>query len=279
MCLLALIYKTIPKYPVIVAANRDESYDRQGSVPRVWDSPSPFAAPKDNRAGGTWIGCNAFETVVALTNRHGSSTGAARRSRGLLAAQLLAATFPADIRELLDESVQEYDYNDFNLICAGPGEAFSASYDKGTLRVNPLDRGIHVVANGDIDDAQSPRVSRAMKLIEKLAAECTAETAQPSDEQAKTSKKAKKPADPFGTLIDGLKTVCADHEAEGGKDQALCVHGEKAGTLSSTILAIGADPAASLYLHSQGSPCAVPYSDYSSLLTSVFIRTRRRAGK
>jgi len=276
MCLLALIYRTIPNYPVIVAANRDEAYDRQGSVPRVWDVPSPFAAPKDNRAGGTWVGCNAYETVVALTNRHAGTSNANRRSRGLLAADLLGATFPADIRELLEESVQEYDYNDFNLICAGPGDAFSASYENGTLSVRPLGRGIHVVANGNVDDIESPRVSRANKLIEELVAEYTAETAPASDEHAKTSKKTKKPAGPFTELVDGLRAVCADHQTEGGKEEALCVHGDKAGTLSSTILAIGADPAASVYLHSQGSPCAVPYNDYSSLLTQVFIRTRRR---
>ncbi len=60
MCILMVIHQGIPGYPIVVAANRDEYYDRptQGpcqlaSTPAVWGG-------RDARAGGTWLGINAL---------------------------------------------------------------------------------------------------------------------------------------------------------------------------------------------------------------------------
>ena len=48
MCLLILHHRTIPGYPVVVGANRDEARDRPSEPPRLW--PEGFLAPRDARS-------------------------------------------------------------------------------------------------------------------------------------------------------------------------------------------------------------------------------------
>jgi len=250
MCLLAILYKVVPGYPVVIAANRDELYDRQGAVPSLWQGLTPFCAPRDVRSGGTWIGCNSYEMVVAVTNRHRGAFDASKRSRGLLCADLLAAAFPNETAKLLRNELAGRDYNGVNVLCASPLQAFVASYD-GVLELDALARGIHVLGNGDLNDEKSCRVRRTRRLL------------------------ARADQENIRSLINDLKILCADHDAAGG-EESICVHKPQVGTLSSTIIALADDPSKSIFLHAQGSPCATPYEDYSRLLRSNTVRARWR---
>lgn len=73
-----------------VAANRDEAYARPFSAPRVWVSPTPFWAPRDEEEGGTWIGVNAAGFIAAITNRSTLPETPGRASRGLIVSGMLA---------------------------------------------------------------------------------------------------------------------------------------------------------------------------------------------
>ena len=260
MCLLAVLYKIVPRYPIVLAANRDEYYDRQGEPPRVWEGAATFVAPKDARAGGTWIGCNSYETVVAVTNRRASRFDRKLRSRGLLCADLLETAFPAEAARVLMNHVARCPCNGFNLFCAGSGQGFVVHYE-GSVLFRDLRPGIHVLSNGDLNDEASWKVSRTRSLLERLDLK------------------------DVRSLITDLKIVCADHEpdpradasrepAAGDDDGPICLHGRGFGTLSSTIMALGEEPAKSIYLHAQGSPCTTPYEDYSEMLRSILVRAK-----
>ncbi|HRP80757.1 MAG TPA: NRDE family protein, partial [Flavobacteriales bacterium] len=68
MCLIALAYKAHPRFPLIVAANRDEFMDRPTEPAHWWkDAPGIFAG-RDKRAGGTWMGINRRGRFAAITN-------------------------------------------------------------------------------------------------------------------------------------------------------------------------------------------------------------------
>jgi uncharacterized protein with NRDE domain len=69
--------------PLVVAANRDEAYDRPASPVCVWPG-ERFVAPRDDAAGGTWLGLSASEVFVGVTNRFGVPKDATRESRGTL---------------------------------------------------------------------------------------------------------------------------------------------------------------------------------------------------
>jgi hypothetical protein len=66
--------------------------------------------------------------------------------------------------------------------------------------------------------------------------------------------------------VDALRELCAQ---TGNGSPAICVRGDKSGTVSSSIIALRQPPAASTYLHSQGPPCSVPYEDCSPLMKEL----------
>ena len=60
--------------------------DRASSPPRVWaadsaDAGGPFIAPRDDVAGGTWLGVNRAGVFVGITNRYLGPQGSGRASR------------------------------------------------------------------------------------------------------------------------------------------------------------------------------------------------------
>src|SRR5262249_10269236 len=58
MCLLAIFYRTLPDAPLLVAANREEFFDRPFLPPHVQGREVKFLAGLDVRARGTWLGVN-----------------------------------------------------------------------------------------------------------------------------------------------------------------------------------------------------------------------------
>ena len=58
MCLLAVQYRLVPESPILVAANRDEFYDRPGTPPAIQSGKPRILGGVDQLAGGTWLGVN-----------------------------------------------------------------------------------------------------------------------------------------------------------------------------------------------------------------------------
>jgi uncharacterized protein with NRDE domain len=71
MCLVALAIEQSPRFPLVVAANRDEYFERP-SAPLGWWSPaegSPeILGGRDLKAGGTWFGVTAAGRMALVTN-------------------------------------------------------------------------------------------------------------------------------------------------------------------------------------------------------------------
>jgi hypothetical protein len=92
MCVLVIGWRVRDDAPVVLAANRDEAYDRESAPPETIAAGAGWAlAPRDRRAGGTWIGLSSSGLVVAITNRRGGDFDPARPSRGELCRAALAA--------------------------------------------------------------------------------------------------------------------------------------------------------------------------------------------
>src|SRR5262249_17346893 len=54
MCLLLLLHRTAPGWPIVVGANRDEDLERESLPPIRWPGSPEFFAPVDVREAGTW---------------------------------------------------------------------------------------------------------------------------------------------------------------------------------------------------------------------------------
>jgi uncharacterized protein with NRDE domain len=58
MCLIIFAYKTHPRYKFVLAANRDEFYERPTQSAYFWEDAPDILAGRDLAQGGTWLGVN-----------------------------------------------------------------------------------------------------------------------------------------------------------------------------------------------------------------------------
>ncbi len=56
MCLILVAWQAHPRYPLVVAANRDEWFARPAEAARFWSDAPDLLAGRDTSAGGTWLG-------------------------------------------------------------------------------------------------------------------------------------------------------------------------------------------------------------------------------
>ena len=246
MCILMVIHQGVPGYPMVVAANRDEYYDRPTRGPHQLAHAPMIWGGQDIRAGGTWLGVNAHGLVIGLTNRRmreDQDNDPQRRSRGLLCLEALHRSTAAEAAEFLVNEPPER-YNPFNLLIMDTHELLWAAYE-GKAHIRRLEPGLHILANGNINDFDTVRIRRARRLLEH--------TAYPE----------------WRCCLPLLEQVCRDHELGVQDRETICMHRdyERYGTVSSTILALTSEVAGSVYHYAAGQPCTIRYEDYSSLLT------------
>src|SRR5262249_5362591 len=157
MCLVALFYRMVEDAPVVVGANRDEFYARGGEPPQLFDGPVRMVGGRDPVAGGTWLGVNEFGVLAAVTNRRRSEPPKERRSRGLLLRDLLNCPTAAAAARLGAAELSQDRYDGCNFVIADGGGA-TVLHGGDWLRVRHLPPGLHVLANGDVNDASDARV-------------------------------------------------------------------------------------------------------------------------
>jgi uncharacterized protein with NRDE domain len=166
MCLIVFAWKLLPACPLIMAANRDEFFNRPSKAASWWeDSPDVFAG-RDLHAGGTWLGVNRQGRFAALTNiRNGLPSRADVRTRGELVASFLNSEhgiddYLAQVQKTADQ------YNGFNLLLGDGERAFWFSNEKETAAVK-LEPGIYGLSNGSLDSPW-PKVVRAKAQFASL---------------------------------------------------------------------------------------------------------------
>jgi uncharacterized protein with NRDE domain len=259
VCTLALYRNVSPRYPLIVAANRDEFLGRAAAPPSAWPSPRGIVAGRDLVAGGTWLGCRVDGSgrIVGLLNRRPAAdkpaSGPGERSRGLLCVDALASPNLDDFFASLDAR-EAARYGGFNLFVADLGGACVVDNGIGVRRVS-LDAGLSVLTNLDVNDPRCPRLAGATRRFDAVAPllRSGADVAE---------------------AVPALAFVLSSHEAglEPGfeEDPALravggaaafskiCVHVADYGTRSSSMIFV--DPTGHVrYFHADGPPCKAQF--------------------
>ena len=80
MCTLVILRRPGDRWPLLLAANRDEMADRPWRGPgRHWPDRPDVVAGQDLLSGGSWLGLNDHGVVAAILNRVGSLGPAAGR--------------------------------------------------------------------------------------------------------------------------------------------------------------------------------------------------------
>ena len=90
MCILFIARRKRADYPLIIAANRDEFYQRPTAPSAFWKHHPHMLAGQDLEASGTWMGVTRQGKIAALTNvRAPSEMKTDVNSRGELVANWL----------------------------------------------------------------------------------------------------------------------------------------------------------------------------------------------
>jgi uncharacterized protein with NRDE domain len=240
MCTLAVAFRTDRRWPLLVAANRDERLGRPASGWALRDGPGAIrtAAPADLLAGGTWMGVSARGVFAALTNYHAPLEwypDAERRSRGELVSLALAAPSARAAQEAL-AGAPAARWNPFHLLVADAESAFLWWYDGERDARRALSPGLHVVTERS-PDGSCPRG----ELV-----------------------RARWPLEPS---VAALRSILAVHGPDGA---ATCIHGDPAyGTRSAAVLRLAADLGASELFAADARPCTAPLEDRSDLLAAL----------
>jgi uncharacterized protein with NRDE domain len=165
MCLVLIALDSHPEYSLIVAANRDEFYDRPTAPAAFWaDAPSVLGG-RDLKAHGTWLGIDREGRLAAVTNyRQGQRESPAPRSRGQLVSDFLTGETGA--LEYIERVRREAElYNGFNLIVSDPWGCFY--YSNRENRVRTLGPGVYGLSN-HLLDTPWPKVASAKSAFGRL---------------------------------------------------------------------------------------------------------------
>ena len=253
MCTLIVLHRCVPGSPVVVAANRDEFLERPAEPPRLRESARGqlFVAPRDCRAGGTWLGVNAAGLFVGITNRPNPQPDPSRRSRGQVVVDALAAQ-TAEEAACRALEIASGAHNPFNLLLADRDRAFTVVYEDAP-KLQEIGSGVHVIGNADPDARDVPKVGRLFARAERAA------------------------AGPADQVLSALAALCRGHEGASPREDA-CIHAGRYGTHSSALLRLRVDGEGDEFWFADGPPCVAPYEDFSPLLLALDHGVRQRVG-
>ncbi|MEX0714330.1 MAG: NRDE family protein [Pirellulales bacterium] len=267
MCLLVIDWKLLPEAPVLVAANREEAFDRPALPPRIVKGAisteersrrgdqAGSVAPRvlcgiDERAGGTWLGVNEHGLLVAVTNRRTAVRTAPLRSRGTLCQELLDSPGAEEASRRAMEELARGSYAGANFACVDFESGWVIHAGDRLERIE-LAPGRHLITNQDLNDPADGRLSLARRLFDQQEIGSAAE------------------------FLATAQRVCSHRvesplsESEPASQVSIVLRTEVGGTVSSSLIALTRRPEEAVYLYAPGPPDITAYEDYSHLVKDL----------
>lgn len=271
MCTLAFAWQVFDDY-LAVAANRDEALARPASPPAVRNVSPKVLAPRDEEAGGTWIGYNEHGAFVALTNRWTREPDAGDRSRGLMVREALDRPTAREAAGFVREELAARTYEPFHLLVADADRAVLFEHDTTTSETR-LAPGVYVVGNtgwcgeqwGPVDATARQRtetffVPGERPEIGRKQADDDCRVLDALVEAVERSGGADEWLDAGGTVLSDPEFGVCLHPTETGVEEIDAAGGF--GTKSSSLVRLGATRA---YRYAEGPPCETPYESVDAL--------------
>jgi uncharacterized protein with NRDE domain len=210
MCLVVVSHRASPRFPLVIAANRDEDHNRPALPAAFWTDAPEIIGGRDALAGGTWLAMTRSGRFAAITNLRFSARENAP-SRGLLVSAFLRASV-SPVAYAEDVATRMHEYAGFHLIAGIAGESV-AYVTNAEAAAHEWEPGIHAVSNGTPDELW-PKVA---------AGESAMRAALETD-------------DPVSELLRFLRT---NHGRT--PDREAFVLNERWGTRSSTVILAGGE--------------------------------------
>jgi uncharacterized protein with NRDE domain len=212
MCLIILAHRVSARFPLVIAANRDEDHLRPSFPAGAWKEAPDVIGGRDLLAGGSWLAIRRNGRFAAVTNMRGSSKRPDSRSRGaLVSGFVLGDALPIDYASVIANEADAY--AGFHLLAGIVGESL-AYFATGLSDARELSEGIQGVSNGP-PGAQWIKVERGIEAMQEALA---------GD-------------DITSSLMRFLSTPAPGEPIENN----VFVAGERYGTRSSTVIVAGPD--------------------------------------
>jgi hypothetical protein len=250
MCMMAILYQTAKNTPILVAANREERFDRPTQVPRIQSGSPRIVCGTDQQAGGTWLGVNQHGLFVAVTNRRKRAVPLKPRSRGLLCRELLETRTAAEAVAYAAKELATGAYAGANYVCADEKSA-AVVYGGDVIRTVRITPGLHLISEGDMDDPADPRQEFARRML-------TLHT-----------------LDSAVTFL-AVASRAFSRKADGSGRRGLVIRRGDFGTVSSTLLSLPERIQQAVYQYAPGPPSDCSYDDLSALLRQVLSTDRSK---
>ncbi|OPX54267.1 Uncharacterized conserved protein, contains NRDE domain [Oceanospirillum multiglobuliferum] len=154
MCLILFAWQVDLERPLILAANRDEFYQRPTATLAQWQD-LPVIAGQDLQEGGTWLGITPSGRFAAVTNYRQASEMGQRYpiSRGELCRRFLSSETPIE-QFLSSLEIEAQNIGGFNLLLSDGKQMAYASNRFGAETGNPyyqskmcLEPGVYGLSN------------------------------------------------------------------------------------------------------------------------------------
>ncbi|HEX6178214.1 MAG TPA: NRDE family protein [Thermoanaerobaculia bacterium] len=206
MCLVVIAHRASSRYPLVIAANRDEEYARASNPAGWWDD-GEVVGGRDALHGGSWLAMSTSGRFAAVTNLRGAVKPAAGQSRGALVSEFVRGN--ADTRSYAD-AIDVDAYGGFHLFLGRVGVDLAQL--SGVVR--PLEPGIHGLSNAPAEVVW-PKVTTAI------------ETMRGALESASAT-----------VMAESLMRLLRLEPTHGDPTRDLFIRGERYGTRASTVIIV-----------------------------------------
>ena len=251
MSLVAVVYQLVPEAPVLVAANREEEFDRVCPTPTIQSGKPRIMASFDPQTNGTFLGVNQQGMFVGAVRRRKFTLPHNPRSRGALCKELLRCGSARQAVDLAMEELHTGQYEGVNFVMADSDSAW-AVHGGNDLNVVEMNEGLNIIGESDLNDSRDERVKLAHRLL----------TLQTLDSPVKFLAVASK--------------VFARTPSTPGRP-SMVVRNDNFGTVSSTLISLGKKPRDAIYQYSKGAPDKNKFEDYSPMLRDILSRGLRES--
>lgn len=141
MCLIAVAHLASERWPLVIAANRDEFFDRPARAAHAWGDAPDVIGGRDLQAGGSWLAVTRGGRFAMVTNVRGLPEPKDAPSRGALVADFVRGDAkPLDYAQ----NVQRARYAGFHLVVGETGVVVHVASDAAARALEP---GIFAVSN------------------------------------------------------------------------------------------------------------------------------------
>ena len=206
MCLIVLAHRVSEEFPLVLAANRDEDYDRPTHDAHHWAETEDVVGGRDAVYGGTWLAVRRGGRFAAVTNLRGAERRT--RSRGFLVRDFVTGDMTArDYGEAIAHDAHEY--AGFHLIA---GEAGGELMYITPEAQQPLAPGVHAFSNAPAGE-EWPKTGYASGRLQNALVITNAEA-----------------------LVDELMRFLGMARGIGEAESEVFIAGDRYGTRSSSVI-------------------------------------------